>query len=108
MEKKKRNRTAEKAVKARLKKTHLKGWLILGSEPAPEGVWNVYFIRPLGLSNYLYRIDATEQGDILSGIIPVKNPEDFPEYMQNAPVPGTAEALKPTDNEKKSYKGYNR
>lgn len=106
MERKKRNKAAEKSVKARLKKTHLKGFLILGSEDAGAGFWDVYFIRPLGLSNYLYKVKVSNTGDIASGIIPVKDPEAHTDYMQNAPVAGTEEALKPTANEKRSFKGY--
>lgn len=49
---------------------------------------------------------VSNTGDIASGIIPVKDPEAHTDYMQNAPVAGTEEALKPTANEKRSFKGY--
>lgn len=106
MEKKKRNRSAERTVKCKLKKTHLKNSIVVGSESADEGTWDVFFIRPVGLSNYLYKINVSGQNVMQTGIIPVKNPGDYPEYSQNAPVAGTVEALKPTESEKRSFKGY--
>ena len=98
-EKKKRDKAAEKAVKERLKRTHLKYCKTVGSEKGEE-VSVVYLLRTVGVDNYVFKVNCTKSGASfdLSGLIPVT--EDFGEYRVYNPKPACADALRPTDKEK--------
>ena len=107
-DKKRRDKAAEKAVKERLGRTHLKSIRVVGSEKDPEsGVVTVSVLRMLGADNYLFLVKCTPEGAgyNMSGLIPVTNWEEFGEYRVYNPKPATAEALRPTIKEKK-FTGY--
>lgn len=102
-----RDKAAEKAVKARLQSTHLKSIRILGSE-VRDGVSEVFVLRMVGVVNYLFKVccvKASSGGYDMSGLIPIVKSEDFGEYRVYNPQPASAEALRPTEKEKK-YTGY--
>ena len=106
--KKARDKAAEKAVKARIGSTHLKSFRILGSEKDPDtGVVTVHILRMVGSDNYLFRVKCEQEGGSysMSGLLPVTNEEDFGEYRVYNPKPASAEALRPTEKEKK-FTGY--
>ena len=106
--KKIRDKAAEKAVKARLRSTHLKSFRILGSEKDPEtGDTAVHILRMVGSDNYLFRVNCKTEGAgfAMSGLVPVTDPQEFGEYRVYNPKPASAEALRPTEKEKK-FKGY--
>lgn len=103
-----RDKAAEKAVKTRLGKTHLKSIRVLGSEKDPEtGEVTVHVLRMVGSDNYLFRIKCAGNGSeySMSGLIPVTDSEDYGEYRVYNPKPATAEVLRPTAKEKK-FTGY--
>ena len=107
-DKKLRDKTAEKAVKERLGRTHLKSIRVIGSEKDPEtGVATVSVLRMLGTDNYLFCVKCTPEGAgyNLSGLIPVTDWQDFGEYRVYNPKPASAEVLRPTEKEKK-FTGY--
>jgi len=108
--KKARDKAAEKAVKERLGKTHLKSVRILGSEKDPEsGVSTVHLLRMVGSDNYLFRVNCTPDGAgyAMSGLVPVTEREEFGEYRVYNPKPASAEALRPTPKEQK-FTGYSK
>lgn len=106
-EKKKRDKGAEKAVKARLQKTHLKSVRVLGSE-VEDGVATVYVLRIVGTDNYLFKVRCEGSGASysMSGLIPVSDYHDYGEYRVYNPKPASSDALRPTAKER-SFKGYN-
>ena len=102
-----RDKAAEKAVKARLQKTHLKSVRILGSD-AKVGMTEVYLLRMVGVVNYLFKVycvKSSSGGYDMSGLVPVVKAEDFGEYRVYNPQPASADALRPTEKEKK-FTGY--
>lgn len=109
-EKMKRDRYAEKAVKERLKKTHLRSFRIVGSQHYENtGIIKVYMLRTVGNSNYLFRINVIDNGRggyDMSGLIPLTERNEYGEYIGYNPQPANAEALKPTEREKRKFKGY--
>ena len=103
-----RDKTAEKAVKTRLGKTHLKSVKVLGSDKDPEtGVVRVTVLRMVGIDNYLFRVNCTPEGSgySLSGLIPVTDEEGREEYRAYSPKPASIDVLRPTEKEKK-FTGY--
>ena len=107
-DKKIRDKAAEKAVKERLSRTHLKSVRVVDSEKDPEsGVVTVGVLRMLGTENYLFHVKCTAEGAgyNMSGLIPVTDWEEFGEYRVYNPKPASAEVLRPTQKEKK-YNGY--
>ena len=107
-DKKTRDKAAEKAVKERLAKTHLKSIRVVGSEKDPEsGVVTVGVLRMLGTENYLFKVKCAPEGAgyNVSGLIPVTDWEDYGDYRVYNPKPATIDALRPTDKEKK-FTGY--
>lgn len=108
--KKARDKAAEKAVKARLGNTHLKSFRILGSEKDPEnGEVTVHILRMVGSDNYLFRVSCKQDGAgySMSGLLPVTEEDAFGEYRVYNPKPASIEALRPTEKEKK-FKGYSK
>ncbi|MGI6767258.1 MAG: hypothetical protein ACOX4R_08665 [Lentihominibacter sp.] len=109
-EKKRRDKNVEKAVKERLKKTHLSSFRIVGSEADDSrGTFSVYMLRIVDNSNYLFKINAITNGKggyDLSGLFPLTDSADYGEYRVYNPLPASAEVLKPTDKEKKKFRGY--
>ena len=105
-DKKTRDKAAEKAVKARLQKTHLKQVKIVGSEIDGDIV-AVYVLRTVGVDNYLFKINCIKNGSSydMSGLFPVNGPENYGDYRVYNPQHATAEVLKPTAKEKK-FAGY--
>ncbi len=104
-----RDKAAEKAVKARLQKTHLKSVRVVGSDSSGEDTY-VYIIRMFGNDNYLFKLKANKNGSgsyDVSGLIPITNWEDYGDYRVYNPKPASAEVLKPTEAERKKFKGYN-
>ncbi|MGN0702062.1 MAG: hypothetical protein ACI4KL_02660 [Lentihominibacter sp.] len=102
-----RDKAAEKAVKSRLQQTHLKSVRILGSEATDE-ITEVFLLRMVGTVNYLFKVHcvkASNGGYDMSGLVPVVNAEDFGEYRVYNPQPASADALRPTEKEKK-FTGY--
>ena len=97
-----RDKAAEKAVKARLQQTHLKSVRILGSD-VKEGMTEVFVLRMVGVVNYLFK--SSIGGYDMSGLVPVVKAEDFGEYRVYNPQPASADALRPTEKEKK-FTGY--
>ena len=107
-DKKIRDKAAEKAVKERLARTHLKSIRVIGSEKNPEsGVVTVGVLRMLGTENYLFKVLCTPEGAgyNMSGLIPVNDWQEFGEYRVYNPKPASAEVLRPTLKEK-NFKGY--
>ena len=107
-DKKIRDKGAEKAVKARLAKTHLESTRVVGSEKDPEsGVVSVGVIRMVGTENYLFKVNCTPEGAgyKMSGLIPVTDWEEYGEYRVYNPKPASVDALRPTEKEKK-FTGY--
>lgn len=106
-DKKLRDKAAEKAVKERLSKTHLKSVKVLGSEKKDDGVV-VYVLRIVDTTNYLFKINCvknTDNGYSFSGLFPVADRNDFGEYRVYNPQPASADVLRPTAKEKK-FTGY--
>ncbi|MDO4833994.1 MAG: hypothetical protein Q4A40_03040 [Bacillota bacterium] len=105
-EKKSRDKAAEKAVKERLSKTHLRSFKILGSEKMKD-VSIVTLLRIVGTDNYLFRVDCVKKqgGYTLSGLIPVSDKNDYGEYRVYNPQPASEDVLRPTAKEKK-FTGY--
>ena len=88
--------------------THLKSFRILGSEKDPEtGAVTVHVLRMVGSDNYLFRVKCEQEGSSysMSGLLPVTNDEDFGDYRVYNPKPASADALRPTEKEKK-FTGY--
>ena len=105
--KKNRDTAAEKAVKERLKRTHLKYIKILGSQQE-EGYSAVYLLRMVGNDNYLFQINCTPApGGVfeLSGFIPVNDIDQMGDYKVYMPKDASADALRPTGKETK-FTGY--
>ena len=103
-----RDKAAEKAVKSKVQKTHLKSFKIVGSEATDDGAV-VYFLRMFEDKNYLFKINTTKQADgtyETSGFIPITDFEEFGEYRVFNPQPASAEVLRPTASERKKFKGY--
>ncbi|MCQ2547153.1 MAG: hypothetical protein MJ161_06370 [Clostridia bacterium] len=105
-DKKIRDKAAEKAVKERISKTHLKSFKILGSEKRND-VSVVTVLRILGTDNYLFRVNCApgQGGYTMSGLIPVSDRNDYGEYRVYNPQPASADVLRPTAKEKK-FTGY--
>lgn len=106
--KKARDKAAEKAVKTRLGKTHLKSFRILGSEKDPQtGAVTVHMLRMVNSDNYLFKVVCTPEGSdyAMSGLIPVTDQKDFGDYRVYNPKPASADVLRPTEKEKK-FAGY--
>lgn len=107
-EKKIRDKAAEKVVKSRLSGTHLKYFKILGSDAGNNTV-TVYVLRTVESSNYLFKVNCSKNTDgtyVMTGLTPVKNPDDFGEYrVYNPQTSASAEVLRPTGKEK-NFKGY--
>ena len=104
-----RDKSAEKAVKARIQKTHIRSFRVIGSEPG-ENETIVYILRMVGSDNYLFKIKAARKPDgtyDLSGFIPITDWQEYGDYRVYNPKPASAEVLKPTDAERKKFKGYN-
>ncbi|MBR0127922.1 MAG: hypothetical protein IJL99_06630 [Firmicutes bacterium] len=104
-----RDKNAEKAVKERIQKTHIKSFRIVGSEVGEECTV-VYILRMLGTDNYLFKIKTNKGADgkyEMSGFIPVTDWQDYGDYRVYNPKPASAEVLKPTESERKKFKGYN-
>ena len=102
-----RDKAAEKAVKARLQQTHLKSVRILGSD-VKEGMTEVFVLRMVGVVNYLFKVHCVKSsigGYDMSGLVPVVKAEDLGEYRVYNPQPASADALRPTEKEKK-FTGY--
>ncbi|MDD4200067.1 MAG: hypothetical protein PHS19_01610 [Eubacteriales bacterium] len=101
-----RDKAAEKAVKARLQRTHLKQVKIVGSEANKDSV-SVFILRTLGVNNYLFKVNCIKNGSSyeMSGLFPVNDAENYGEYRFYNPQYASAEVLKPTDKEKK-FTGY--
>lgn len=101
-----RDKAAEKCVKEKLSKTHLKSVRILGSEKRSD-VSVVYILRIVGTDNYLFRVNCIkdQSGYNTSGLIPVSDRNDFGDYRVYNPQPASADVLRPTDKEKK-FTGY--
>lgn len=107
-DKKVRDKAAEKAVKERLARTHLKSIRVIGSEKNPEtGVVTVAVLRMLGSDNYMFNVECTPEGAgyDMSGLIPVTDWQDFGDYRVYNPKPASADVLRPTEKEKK-FTGY--
>lgn len=106
-DKKIRDKAAEKAVKERLSKTHLKSVKIIGSEKVGD-VSVVAVLRIIGATNYLFRVNCARKlggGYDLSGLIPVADRNDYGDYRVYNPQPASADVLRPTEKEKK-FTGY--
>lgn len=59
-----RDKNAEKAVRERLKRTHISSFKIVGSKVDDSiGIIRVYVLRIVGNSNYLFKIHATVDGE---------------------------------------------
>ena len=109
MSKANRDKAAEKAVKARIQKTHLRSFRVVGSDTSGEDTF-VYMIRMVGNDNYLFKLKANKNSSgsyDISGFIPITNWEEFGDYRVYNPKPASAEVLKPTEAERKKFKGYN-
>ena len=107
-DKKIRDKAAEKAVKERLARTHLKSIRVVGSEKDPEsGVVTVSVLRMLGTENYLFRVKCTPEGAgyNMSGLIPVTDWQEYGEYRVYNPKAASIDVLRPTEKEKK-FTGY--
>ena len=107
---KERDKAAEKAVKTRLGRTHLKSFRIVGSEKDPEsGTVIVHVLRMVGSDNYLFRVKCTAEGSgyAMSGLVPVTDWQEYGEYRVYNPKPASIEALRPTPKEKK-FTGYSK
>ena len=107
-DKKIRDKGAEKAVKERLGRTHLKSIRVVGSEKDPEsGVVTVGVLRMLGNENYLFKVKCTREGAgySMSGLIPVTDWEEYGDYRVYNPKAASVEVLRPTQKEKQ-FKGY--
>lgn len=103
-----KDRAAEKAVKARIQKTHLRSFRIVGSEKNEEGT-DVFVLRMFGGNNYLFKIKTKkrENGTYdMSGFVPITDYNDFGDYKAYNLKPAGADALKPTEAERKKFKGY--
>ncbi len=110
IEKKRRDRNAERAVKARLQKTHIRDFKIAGSavDDSTKTI-EVYMLRIVGNNNYLFKVNAVLNGKggyNLSGLFPLTDSKDYGEYCVYNPQPATPEVLKPTEKEKRKFKGY--
>ena len=103
-----RDKAAEKAVKDRLKRTHLKSIKVLGSNKG-NGFIEVFILRTVGVDNYLFKVNCIYNPGgryTLSGLIPVNDKDKFGEYrVYNPKTNASADALKPTEKEK-SFIGY--
>ena len=105
-----RDKNAEKAVKARIQKTHLRSFRVIGSEPDEDGNVIVYVLRMFDNDNYLFKIKTkkTDGGTYeMSGFIPITDWQEFGEYRVYNPKPASKDVLKPTPGDKKKFKGYN-
>ena len=103
-----RDKAAEKDVKERLKKTHLKSIKVLGSNKG-NNIVEVFLLRTVGVDNYLFKVSCVSNMNgsyTLSGLIPVTDSANFGEYRVYNPKPtASADVLRPTDKEK-SFSGY--
>lgn len=103
-----RDKAAEKAVKDRLKRTHLKSIKILGSSKGNNFV-EVFLLRTVGTDNYLFKVNCIYNPGgryTLSGLIPVTNKENFGEYrVYNPRTDVSIDVLRPTEKEK-NFTGY--
>ena len=105
-DKKIRDKAAEKAVKAKLQQTHLKSIKILGSD-VDDDIVKVFILRTVGVDNYLFKVNCIKDGGsyVMSGLVAIKDAEEFGEYRVYNPKPATTDVLRPTDKEKK-FTGY--
>ena len=107
MAKANRDKNAEKAVKAKIQTTHLKSFRVVGSDVG-EDCTIVYVIRMYENENYLFKFKTTKKPDgtyEMSGFIPVTDWQEYGDYRVYNPKPASAEVLKPTAVERKTFTG---